>query len=206
MSQQLDVDPSANDEHRQLRDQILETSMVILREEGLEGLSLRRIADESGTSTQMIYTIFGGKDALLEDVYEEGSRRLVERFESVSADQSPLLRLYEMGQEYRAYALENEALYEALYSSTLSENDIVKKTEVFDIFSDAIEDCFEADVLTLRDPATITEAFWAAAHGAIGLELSGYYDSEDEARRAFDEVIRAVFDGFRIEDPTDINP
>lgn len=205
MNQKLGVDPT-NDEHQQLRERILETSMEILGEDGLGGLSLRRIAEESETSTQMIYTIFGGKDALLEDVYEEGSRRLVERFQSVTSDQSPILRLYEMGHEYRAYALDNEALYEALFSSSLSDTDIVKKTHVFDILREAIRDCFEADLLTLREPETITESFWAAAHGAIGLELSGYYDSEEDARKAYDEVIRAVFDGFRVDDPTDINP
>lgn len=204
MTRQLDVQNPSSDEHQELHSRIIETSMEILRREGNEGLSLRAIARESETSTQMIYTIFGGKDSLVEAIYEEGSRRLVERFESVPEDQPSLVRLYEMGQEYRSYALENQALYEALYSSTISEEEIVKKTEVFTIFRDAIEDCFEDGLLTHANPDVITESFWAAAHGSIGLELSGYYENEENARRAYDEVIRAVFDGFRVEDPTEI--
>jgi AcrR family transcriptional regulator len=191
------------EEHDELRETILETSMEILREDGREELSLRRIADLSGTSTQMIYTIFGGKDELVEEIYKDGSERLLDRFKTVSAD-NPLRKLYRMGQEYRNYALENRALYEAMYSSRISENEIVRKTEVFNLFKSAIQDCFNEEILTLRDPATITESFWAAAHGAISLEISGYYDSSDHAREAYDEVIRSVFDGFRVNDPTQL--
>lgn len=193
------------DEHRELRNRIIESCMDILAEHGTEELSLRRIAEESDTSTQMLYTIFGGKDALLETVYEVGSRRLVERFEDVSSDLSPLKRLYELGQQYRAYALENRGLYETLYSSRLAEDEIVKKTDVYDVFREAIRDCFEEGLLTIGTPGRITEAFWAAAHGAIGLEISGYYDTDKEARRAYDEVIRAVFDGYRVDSPTTID-
>jgi AcrR family transcriptional regulator len=204
MNQATDTETGV-DAHGELRDRIIEESMKILAEHGPEALSLRRIAEASGTSTQMLYTIFGGKDALLETVYEAGSLRLVERFENVPEKLSPLERLYELGQQYREYALENRGLYETLYSSRLAEDEIVKKTDVYDVFREAIRDCFEEGLLKIGDLDRITEAFWAAAHGAIGLEISGYYDTDEEAGRAYDEVIRAVFDGYRVDSPTTID-
>jgi AcrR family transcriptional regulator len=40
------------------------------------GLSLRRVAAESGGSTQIVYTLFGGKPGLADALYAEGFRRL----------------------------------------------------------------------------------------------------------------------------------
>lgn len=205
MVQNLNLDSDTNDEHEKLREQILEASINIIREDGTDGLSLRKVADASGTSTQMIYTLFGGKQNLIASIYEEGSERLLQRFESVPEDQPPLIRLYKMGLVYRDFALEYQSLYEEIFSSGIPDQTIVKKTHVHDKLNEAVEACFDEGLLTNQDPQVITEAFWAAAHGAISLELSGYYESEEAAKNAYDHVLGAIYDGFRVENPTPVS-
>jgi AcrR family transcriptional regulator len=58
------------------RTALLEIAISILEQEGAPALSMRRIAEQAGCSTTMLYTLFGGKDELVNALYLEGFRRL----------------------------------------------------------------------------------------------------------------------------------
>ena len=58
--------------HGNLRQSLLEASMRLLDKEGLEALSLRRLAEEVGVSRQAPYHHFKDKQALLAAIGEEG--------------------------------------------------------------------------------------------------------------------------------------
>jgi AcrR family transcriptional regulator len=193
---------SEDDEHEDLREEILRSCFELVRSEGTSSLSMRRIAKEADTTTQMIYTLFGNKETLLEELYEAGSRRMLERARNTDPDQGPLEHLYQMGHQYREFALENRELYQAMFNRTLTDQTIVQKTELFDLTADALEKCLEQGILEYGDPETITETFWAGIHGSIGLELAGYYENEADAKAAYDETLRAIFDGYRVDDPS----
>src|SRR5438105_9415646 len=64
------------DEGDDRRRPVLESAARLLAEEGPHGLSLRRIAAEAGGSTQLVYTLFGGKPGLADALYAEGFGRL----------------------------------------------------------------------------------------------------------------------------------
>ncbi|MDP9356610.1 MAG: TetR/AcrR family transcriptional regulator, partial [Chloroflexota bacterium] len=59
-----------------LRRAILDEAILLLVEEGLQGLSLRRIAGAVGCSTTVLYTLFGGKSGIVEALWLEGFARL----------------------------------------------------------------------------------------------------------------------------------
>lgn len=190
------------DDHAELRRRIIESCFELVRSEGMKNLSLRAIADAADTTTQMIYTLYGNKDNLMGVLYDAGSRRLLERCHAIDDESSPEQRLYQIGKRYRDFALDNRELYQAMYGPSLAEEDVVKKTEVFDLTVEILEECFEAGLLHHGDPETVTESFWAGVHGAIGLEIAGYYDDETSAKDAYAETLRAIFDGYRIKKPT----
>ncbi len=106
-----------------------------------------------------------------------------------------------MGEQYREFALENRELYQAMFNNTFTEESVVRKTELFDLTVDALDECLEAEILQHGDPETITETFWAGIHGAIELEIAGYYQNQTTAKEAYVETLRAIFDGYRVEDP-----
>ena len=60
------------DETDARRRQVVEAAARVLAEDGPHGLSLRRIAAEAGASTQIVYTLFGGKPGLADALYGEG--------------------------------------------------------------------------------------------------------------------------------------
>ncbi|MFD0693702.1 TetR/AcrR family transcriptional regulator [Paenibacillus sp. GCM10027628] len=51
------------------KEKVLEAAFEIVREEGLEGLTARSIAQKLKCSTQPIYSVYGNMEAVKEDVY-----------------------------------------------------------------------------------------------------------------------------------------
>src|SRR5258708_30684304 len=59
-----------------LRVAMLDAAGALLHLEGPQALTTRRLADAVGTSTQAIYTLFGGKEGIVRAMYREGFDRL----------------------------------------------------------------------------------------------------------------------------------
>jgi AcrR family transcriptional regulator len=193
------------DDEKKLRKELLETTVRLLREEGPSALKMRRLADECDTSTYKIYSTIGGKTDLILEIFEVGEQFLEDRLKEVSRDLSPVARLYRLGRVYRDFALENQALYDAIHSQNAPEG-LVGQSVVFDLIKEVVESCVEDGVLPEDvDPEQVTRSLCAAAHGAVSLEITGFYDSnEQKASEEYDEAIRTAFDGYRVDDPTEL--
>ena len=63
-------------ERAQQRRILIQSAIELLLEEGPAAVSLRRVATNAGMSTQMVYTLFGGKAGLFQAIYEEAFDRL----------------------------------------------------------------------------------------------------------------------------------
>src|ERR1044071_7998227 len=59
-----------------LRRNAFEVASRLLMQEGAGPLTVRRIAQELECSTKVIYTLFGNKDGLANELYREGYARL----------------------------------------------------------------------------------------------------------------------------------
>src|SRR4051812_15130775 len=55
---------------------LLDAAGELLLAEGAEGMTTRRLAAMAGTTTQAIYTEFGGKEGIARAMYREGFARL----------------------------------------------------------------------------------------------------------------------------------
>ena len=65
-----------------MRDRVLRVADELLDTEGPDALSLRRIADLADTSTQAVYTQFGGKPGLADAMYRSGYQRLADELDA----------------------------------------------------------------------------------------------------------------------------
>ena len=72
--------PRPHDDH--LREQLLGIATDTIARTGTEGLSLRTLAADAGTSTSAVYQLFGSRAALLDAVY----LRVLEEFNRAQAD------------------------------------------------------------------------------------------------------------------------
>ena len=67
---------------RDTREALLAAAHDLLATEGAGALTVRRIAAAAGMSTMNVYSRFGGKDGVLDELFVDGFRRLAETMEA----------------------------------------------------------------------------------------------------------------------------
>jgi AcrR family transcriptional regulator len=174
---------------------VLDVASRLLEAEGPEALTMRRIAAEVGCSTSVLYTMFGGKSGVAEGLWREGFERLRQAMERVEAD-DPLGRLTALGHAYRSNALANRAYYAVMFQRPIpgfepSAEAYADSLRPLHILVGAVADCLEAGVFRAADPTHVATVLWAAAHGAVSLELAGYEGAADAAAR-FQDLLAAA--------------
>src|SRR5215217_1465444 len=93
------------------RETLLDAALRLLEERGPGALRIRDLAAAAKLSTMGVYTHFGSKQGLVEQLYLHGFRRLEERLNSVPSDDHGWQELLAFALTYRAFALDNDALY-----------------------------------------------------------------------------------------------
>src|SRR3954464_6428919 len=97
------------------RETLLDAALRLLQERGPGALRIRDLAAAAEQSTMGVYTHFGSKQGLLEQLYLHGFERLEERLNSVPSDDQGRQALLEFALAYRQFGLDNEALYGLMF-------------------------------------------------------------------------------------------
>ena len=85
----------------------------LVAEGGPSALSVRAVAEEAGTTTRAVYSVFGSKDGLLVDALAQGAFEfLVEEIDALVETDDPAADLIAIGTEvFRRLVREHPALY-----------------------------------------------------------------------------------------------
>src|SRR3954447_24334492 len=94
---------------------LLDAALRLLQERGPAALRIRDVAEAAEQSTMGVYTHFGSKQGLLEELYLHGFGRLEDRLRTVSSAGQPRQELLAFALAYREFALDNEALYGLMF-------------------------------------------------------------------------------------------
>lgn len=184
--------------HGNLRQALLDSSLAILRSEGIEALSLRRLAEHTGVSRGAPYHHFRDKQALLASIGELGFAELNKLLRAVVEDeQQPLHeRLHQAVLGYLDFATRQPALYALMFGRTLWQDSNDEGTAEFQRFA---KDCFRQYVKlferlveecsTTRQaqphPLRWAQSLWATLHGLASLTNNGgLFKAEDLAEIA----------------------
>src|SRR5262245_12350225 len=164
---------------------LLDAAGEVLLAEGADGLTTRRLAAMAGTTTQAIYTQFGGKEGIARAMYREGFARLEARMRAVPETTDPLYDLFLQGRVYREAALESPHFYDVMFGRPIPEfAPDADDLEVSRIAQDLLKGVVERVVATgaLREDAraeVIAQWLWVVAHGAVSLQLHGAITLDD---------------------------
>lgn len=187
-----------------LRQGMLDAATRMLTEEGPSALTVRRVADAVNCSTTLLYSLFGGKDGLANELYLEGFARLKAEFAAVAApaakkkaDSGGLAPLLLLARVYHDYAKRNPSYYMVMFGDAIagfvppaeSRN---KAWESLAILIDTFDACMKNGALPPSNPIAAARLLWAAMHGAVSLELKGYYLKTERANELFDAAVNAV--------------
>lgn len=187
----------------ELRSALLEAAGRLLHDEGPHALSTRGLAAAVGTSTQAIYTLFGGKHGVVRAMYREGFARLAARMRAVPRTDEPLADLYNLGLAYRAAAHGSPHLYDVMFGRPVAEfecddDDRALARSTRDALADAVARAIDAGCVH-GDAGDIALHLWICSHGFVSLELSGYLEIPDaDLAATYDALLLAALAPFLV--------
>ncbi len=172
-------------------EQLVATASALLDAEGPHALTLRRLAEAVGTSTQAVYTEFGGKPGLADALFRLGYRRLAARLDSVESIDDPIEHIVALGTAYRSAARAHPAHYELMTARPIAEyepprSSLADAAATMQPLVDAVGTAVSSGLID-GDPATVARDLWAAGHGYVSLELTGLIPADDVQ---FDRYLR----------------
>jgi len=188
--------PDVSAPEEPMRDRVLRVADELLAGEGPDALSLRRIAELAGTSTQAVYTQFGGKPGLADAMYRSGYRRLADEIDALPDIDDPIERMRTYSFAYRRVALAGPEHYKLMTGRPIADYDpppdsVRFAASTMEPLVDAVRAACAAGILD-GDPRTIAMRLWAAGHGRVSLELHGLLEvDDDEANEYFDRLVDA---------------
>jgi AcrR family transcriptional regulator len=98
------------------RSNILKAAREIVKDEGWQGLSMRKIADKIEYTAPIIYEYFANKEAILQELTCKGFRILTKDLETAKQiSNDPAEQLENMWLAYWNFALENKEMYQLMY-------------------------------------------------------------------------------------------
>lgn len=184
--------------HGDLNQSLLKTATDILRDEGVNGLSMRKLADKVGVSRTAPYHHFKDKNALLCAIAEQGFYYQQNMIDSLlkDSDTPPTLALFEQYVlAYIRFADQHSESYDLMYG-----REIWKSGQATDSLKQVSKRSFRrwlewvailqtADILPNTSPTLrVGQTTWATLHGLCRLLIDGIYidrqDLDDMAKHA----------------------
>jgi AcrR family transcriptional regulator len=160
------------------RERLCDAAERLFAERGPEAVTMRQLAAELGVSPMTPYRYFLDKDDILAAVRANGFNRFAQALEDAYAS-SPDARTRSaaVGKAYVDFALERPHTYKLMFDLNQPNEarypHLVQAGERARATMTAHVKALIADGVLAGDPGQIGAMFWAAAHGAVVLELAG---------------------------------
>lgn len=159
--------------HGDLHEALLQATLEMIRKKGVQGLSLRAVAQAVGVSPAAPYRHFADKQELIAAVAARGFRQMSERLAKVPQG-GPLERLKALAQVYFQYCCDFPDTFALMFGSTPAAPqdypELQKSTEeTFIFFLQEIQLAQEAGLFRTAPVEYIAMTFWSQLHGFTSL-------------------------------------
>jgi AcrR family transcriptional regulator len=170
------TNPTSHDDPT--RTALLDAAHQVLADEGPAALTVRRIATGAGLSTMNVYSRFGGKDGVVDELFADGFRRLTASMHDVAATDDPMDDLRRCGEAYRQFARDNRTYYSIMFQAPIPDfepSDASKAIAAgaLTVLGDRLERAMDSGDIARADPFVTAASVWATCHGLVSLELTG---------------------------------
>lgn len=166
-------------ERDEVRARILDAARDLFAEEGVESVTMRRIADRIEYSPTAIYFHFRDKDALLSELCACDFRAFAQRFAAAATIEDPLERLRAAGEAYIDFGLTHPSHYRLMFMTPKAAGtDQIEKgnpeEDAYAFLTGIIAEAIEQGRFRpeLTDVALVSQIVWAGVHGVISLEIA----------------------------------
>ncbi|QPC88786.1 TetR family transcriptional regulator [Mesorhizobium sp. NBSH29] len=159
----------------ELRAELVAAAHDLVREQGYDGLTIRKLAQKVGYAPMSVYSYFADKQAILFALAEDVFERLAQRA-TRNQPTEPLASLIHGMHEFAAFGFENPNEYRIIFmtekamdAETAEQH--LKHNPALAGMRGCVLACLDAGILT-GDAHAITTFLWTTAHGAISAVIS----------------------------------
>ncbi len=186
--------PAKKYHHGDLKNALIQAGVEILSKEGMEGLSLRKVAQRAGVSHSAPYSHFPDKQSLVAAISTEGFNQLYSELDAaiLAYPKNPRKQLQEGIRAYVQFALNNTDTFKIMFSGALEKEKeypsfVAISSKTFQRVVDVVRACQEAGLLHSSSAEMMAVAVWGQVHGIVSLALEG-------------QISHTVLDAHKLED------
>jgi len=185
-------------EKEKLRSAILDTAWQMVKNEGWQSLSIRKIADAIEYSVPVIYDHFENKEAILFEFGKEGFRILAKKIgEAKGKKEDPAEQLKLMANAFWDFASRYKEHYQLMYGQGMMGCEIQKclpeRTTFRNLVTEPIVQLIKEGTNPKADPCLKYYTFWSILHGLISMKNMRGTGVSDEINKM---VMEDAINGF----------
>ena len=157
---------------------LLRAAESLVAEGGTGAISVRRLADATGTSTRAVYSVFGSKDRLLSALCREAFRELVRVIDGVPVTGDPTRDLVRVGVDgFRQFALSHPNLFHLVFERVevgrRQPDETAAAEQAMSRLRQRVEGLVRAGLSGGHSVEFVATTFHALCQGLASMELQG---------------------------------
>ena len=183
----------------EIRSSILATAWQMVKEDGWQSLSIRKIAEAIEYSIPVIYDHFENKEAILLQFGKDGFELLLRKLQAAKKKLSdPAEQLKAIADAYWNFAFKNKEYYQLMFGLgiTCCETDkcIPEESEFREIVMEPINILLRKNKTRKNINASLKyHTYWSVIHGLISMKMLSYSKVADELNKM---VLDDAIEGF----------
>ena len=179
------------------RIKILDASLQIVKEEGWQALSMRKIADIIEYTAPMIYEYFANKEAILAELAGKGYLILAKRVREAKENETiPEKQIEAMWLTYWQFAFEEKELYQLMFGIGTQCCEMEKSFKCFDSHAVLISNVIK-EIMHGKNPSEEMICrkyftYWSIIHGLISINLVNKGNGEETNQQVLKDAIYGI--------------
>jgi AcrR family transcriptional regulator len=195
-------------EREEIRTRILDAARELFAHEGVESVTMRRIAERIEYSPTAIYFHFRDKEALLAELCDADFRAIAQQFTTIATIPDPIERLRATGHAYVDFGLDNPSHYRVMFMTPKpppSEESKLRKgnpeEDSYAFLKGTVAQAMAEGRLRgdVTDLDLMAQVIWSGVHGVVSLEIAKCNDDwvdwrpvRERAKLMIDVLIHGV--------------
>lgn len=186
--------PRTNDET--VKERLVAAATELFATRSRESVTVRALAESAGTATAAVYTLFGSKDALIDEVRDRAVGGLFQVLSGVPESDDPVADIHALAVAYRGWAREHTHLYTVLFGGVqnFDPTGAVGSADPVGPLLRAIDRALVSSRL-IGEATSIALSIWVTLHGLVTLEIAGAFDAAT-AQATLETAIPAALRGW----------